>query len=429
MLEKIEIINQMKSLWKSTFGDPQEYIDNVFDNYFDINYVEYEERGGKIISAMLGVPYNFESNNHKLSALYLCGLATDISFRGQGLMKNLIEKICKRASDNGFDFVFLIPANKSLIKYYEDRGFTQGIYHSINRFTSIHDFKKELKDEDGGRELQQFISSKIEAIDYDDCKCVNRVINYLIRCEIKCSNNGDEDRLFTLRHDGKDWAAVISDMKLYGNDILVSKDENNDEINGVGFIDYHDDEIIVKNVIADGRGVACKILSHVVANNSVDLPITVIGNYLHEERVSLWQPYYNASLPDAPTVGAVGEVVRISRSAGESKMYGMLRLTNVSNLLKIMVKRSSELKNENLTLLTDTSDYSILLNSKEKYRISRNFNCKTTANYSYLQQTDCVRLTWEEMAEIVFRPENASNQGNKLFGLPQIALNMSLLLD
>ena len=49
----------MKKLWKDTFHDSDVYISLVFDNYFNLDNIEYYEEDGALISALLGVPYSF----------------------------------------------------------------------------------------------------------------------------------------------------------------------------------------------------------------------------------------------------------------------------------------------------------------------------------------------------------------------------------
>ena len=58
-MEAKEIKSQMMKLWKDTFHDSDDYISMVFDNYFSAEIVEYEERDGEIVAAMMAVPYHF----------------------------------------------------------------------------------------------------------------------------------------------------------------------------------------------------------------------------------------------------------------------------------------------------------------------------------------------------------------------------------
>lgn len=50
---------QMMKLWKETFHDSDNYISLVFDTYFFPEFVAYRECNGRLLSAMLAIPYDF----------------------------------------------------------------------------------------------------------------------------------------------------------------------------------------------------------------------------------------------------------------------------------------------------------------------------------------------------------------------------------
>ena len=62
-----DLKDKMMKLWKTTFHDSDEYISLIFDNYFNTEYLEYYEENGKLISALLGVPYFFGSREDKIN--------------------------------------------------------------------------------------------------------------------------------------------------------------------------------------------------------------------------------------------------------------------------------------------------------------------------------------------------------------------------
>ncbi len=153
-MEANELKRQMMKLWKETFHDSDDYVNLVFDSYFAPEHVVYEESEGKVIAALLAVPYDFKFGIDSdalcgrlpecfLKGLYLCGLATDEKFRGMGIMSRLIDKINCVACEKGYDFTFLIPASEGLRKYYKDRGYVNSFYRCINRYTSAHDFRND----------------------------------------------------------------------------------------------------------------------------------------------------------------------------------------------------------------------------------------------------------------------------------------------
>ena len=59
-MEANELKRQMMKLWKETFHDSDDYVNLVFDSYFAPEHVVYEESEGKVIAALLAVPYEFK---------------------------------------------------------------------------------------------------------------------------------------------------------------------------------------------------------------------------------------------------------------------------------------------------------------------------------------------------------------------------------
>ncbi|MDE6668334.1 MAG: GNAT family N-acetyltransferase, partial [Muribaculaceae bacterium] len=136
-----EIKYQIMLLWKKTFHDTDEYINLVFDNYYCLDKIEYHEIEGKIVSALMEIPYKFGWKNHELTGMYLCGLMTDEKYRRQGIMQILLERAIEKAKKEGYAFCFLIPANYGLMKYYSFHGYSNAFYRIINRYTALHDFR------------------------------------------------------------------------------------------------------------------------------------------------------------------------------------------------------------------------------------------------------------------------------------------------
>ncbi len=118
----------MMELWKDTFHDSSRYIDIVFDAYFQPENAFTFYDGEKLVASLLGVEYQFQSQDEKgeiqlLKGLYLCGLATLPSYRRRGIMSQLMREAEKSAKDRGFDLTFLIPADSHLREYYEKKGY------------------------------------------------------------------------------------------------------------------------------------------------------------------------------------------------------------------------------------------------------------------------------------------------------------------
>lgn len=249
-----EIKLQMMKLWKDTFHDTDEYIKLVFDNYFNPELVEYKVEDGEVVAAMLGVPYYFSmksdkvdnQENGKLKGLYLCGLATKPACRKRGLMSEMIERINQRAYQLDFDFLFLIPANDGLKKYYFDRGFVEAFYRLKENYLPCHNFENEyyqrlMKSEDIGitdinYRIDYFNNLKADVLNLCNAKEVENIVEYIKSTE-------ENNPLLLIRHSAKDIKIAIDECLISDGEVMFLINDKY-EVVAVAFIDFETDEEI-----------------------------------------------------------------------------------------------------------------------------------------------------------------------------------------
>lgn len=109
-------IVSLKELWIEVFKDKEIAVDLFFERIFntDISYVAVDNE--KLVSMLYLLPALV--NGHK--ACYLYAAATDESYRGQGIMGNLINY----ALDNSdAELCVALPASESLYDFYGKFGF------------------------------------------------------------------------------------------------------------------------------------------------------------------------------------------------------------------------------------------------------------------------------------------------------------------
>lgn len=117
------IEKQIREIWRSTFGDTPEYVDLLFNAYFNEQLCSWITHD-KVDACGVGIPYYIVSDaGEKLRGLYLCGLATIPEMRRRGLMTRLLEQMENNARKRGFDATFLIPADDELRNFYSKRGY------------------------------------------------------------------------------------------------------------------------------------------------------------------------------------------------------------------------------------------------------------------------------------------------------------------
>lgn len=362
MLDDIKL-RQIKELWIDTFGDSNEYVNNLFDAYCDKMLTELDYDGDTLVSSLIAIPYEFNtgiSEKECIRGLYLCGLATRKEYRGKGRMTYLLESIRKRAIEEGYDFLFLIPSDDVLREYYSYRYFIDSFYKKAYRFVAGYDFLK----------LQNTPSSDISSddIDDDDISCIDycsetsinktiyrdRIIKFILnreslnRKDINCKStyhnsekqySDDENRYIhdstvfrlDIMHDSKDAITLINERIISDDKIYIL--QRGDEIISVAFTKCVDDIVVVDKVyystlqdmiilLDDIAKIYCDKSTEVLVD-SVDL--------LNTEQI--WNPFYIASDSPDDKFDNVSTIECNVSNNSIVKPYGMIDIFNSESLL------------------------------------------------------------------------------------------------
>lgn len=416
-----ELKNKMMNLWKSVFHDSDAYISLMFDTYFNPDLTVYHEVDNDIVSALLGIPYTFNFGDTKLTGLYLCGLATQENFRGQGIMTKLIKEINKKASERGYSFTFLIPASDSLINYYSEHGYHEAIYRVEERYTCIHDFDMEYrsilsKESDTIRGIKEryYDNLRVKTYDKNISNIDNKIIQYIT------SNESKEKTYIELKHSSKDIQAIITENIISKGDIIICYTSDN-RISGIAFvIRINLNQIVIPKLYFDNRCSFFKILDF-VKKMYQDSSLSV---YLYPEetyRKALWSKIYISDATDFE-IGTTEQVYNVKSLA---KTYGMIRVLNYSEILKFTAKYKPDLKfsilikgyfgNRNALLCNIQNGNSCFSELAEPERDDTN--------------ADISVLTPQELSNLLFRKKDNNNLIFEAFGIPRLAINMTLMLD
>lgn len=110
---------QLSSLWQSVF-DEDEYVTNLFfENVYTICQNPIIEENGKILSSAFLIPCTVD----KYKGFYVYCALTHCEYRGKGLMAKVLSKSSEILKKTGYDFLLLVPAEKSLFDYYGRFGY------------------------------------------------------------------------------------------------------------------------------------------------------------------------------------------------------------------------------------------------------------------------------------------------------------------
>lgn len=112
---------QLKALWQTVFGDPEETIDLFFSLFLKPGGCVVAEADGKVVSAMYLLPGEtaYLGRRKTLTAGYTYALATLPAYRGRGIGS----AVYKAASDlalEAADAACVLPAEQSLYPFYQN---------------------------------------------------------------------------------------------------------------------------------------------------------------------------------------------------------------------------------------------------------------------------------------------------------------------
>ena len=219
-------VDQLKSIWMNTFGDTSDYVDLLFENYFDSDCCLCAVNNGNIVASLTGIPYDFKIGCKIVKGLYLCGLSTDIAFRRRGIMRRMISEIENHCRMNGFYMTFLIPADGDLRRYYHDIGYENS---ALLRRSFISDEIFNMISEEMSRSVAQrsgSINTVFSGLHIMDFVGFHNV-DFDEKCKIisTCRTYEYESSEMVILHSFRDWELIIMD-KLSDRGLLIYDEDS-----------------------------------------------------------------------------------------------------------------------------------------------------------------------------------------------------------
>lgn len=114
-----DLYTAARALYLDAFeGEDPAFVDALFAMGFPRHLVAMGD-GGKLVSMLFALPYAIATEQGKIDARYIYGVATDKNYRGKGYAKRLLAEVASRGTP-----VFLRPMSPSLFDFYAKAGFT-----------------------------------------------------------------------------------------------------------------------------------------------------------------------------------------------------------------------------------------------------------------------------------------------------------------
>lgn len=143
LLEKNDI-GEAKSLWKSAFGDSDEFIDAYFKNKILLgNSIAMFDNG--LVSVVHMIPFKIRVQGKAFDSAYIAGAATANHKRKQGLMKKLLLESLGLMRERGIAITHLYPF---LHRFYEQFGWATYSYVDKKKVTTGKTSKEAVETKD-----------------------------------------------------------------------------------------------------------------------------------------------------------------------------------------------------------------------------------------------------------------------------------------
>lgn len=111
---------QLYNLYLASFDDSRDYVDFFFLHYYHANRAFSIERENTVASALHIMMKQMSYNNRIVDLPFIVAASTDINYRRQGLMRELMAKTFASLISEGHTVVSLYPVNPD---FYRDYGF------------------------------------------------------------------------------------------------------------------------------------------------------------------------------------------------------------------------------------------------------------------------------------------------------------------
>lgn len=107
------------ALWQQAFGDSQAFIAGFFRTGFSPDRCRFLEKDG----ALAAILYWFDCQWAGKKVAYIYAVATDKTFRGQGLCRQLMQDTHRHLQTLGYAGAALVPGDAGLFQMYEKLGY------------------------------------------------------------------------------------------------------------------------------------------------------------------------------------------------------------------------------------------------------------------------------------------------------------------
>ena len=227
--------SQLIDLWRTSFNDSEEFIKLFFDRVYKKENALFIEKNGKIVSALQMLPYVMTYYGKEISVNYIYGACTLPSERGQGLMRQLIQKAFEVMESRKVALTVIIPADPWLFDYYRDLGYTEAFDYSEETYIR----PSEIALEQGVLVVPPEVPSK------------------------------QRERICYVLHGYDDFVTILRELQMSGGQMLTALNIQEEPI-GMIFFYPVGDYIYVKELMYDNDNIKTLLLQEATTQSKVE---------------------------------------------------------------------------------------------------------------------------------------------------------------
>lgn len=419
---KIKVAN----LWKECVpGENDAFIKLMLDNYLVPEFAACNFNGSQLISFALGIPFCFGNGEKSLKGMCIPIHFSSEKFRHRGEISRLIDDLNHRAKSAGFAFSFVMPVRNGLERFYRNRGFVNGFFKVIDNYTSVHNFNMEFdsfmaEQKEKVAILKRRFYDTLEVEKLSETADRNSAIDNIISFVTSLESTQSDLRILHSPRDLR--TAILANEMKKGEVIFVHNNEA--EITGGAFcVPYDRAVVVVKKIFVSDAISKLKLLDG-IKKSYPDLAMEVNVPTSDMDRKAVWSRAFGSALPEAPAAGAISISECVYSLAAHAKMIGMVRILDLSEILKFMAADRHDLK------------YSILVKEDSEgfigyFKVAKGkLSVEEISPDQFNSLPESVKgevMSLEDVAEIIFRRRDGDNLITEAFGIPSINATAALL--
>ena len=236
---------KVKALWKLCFDDSDQFIDMYFRLRYKSEINVVIESGNEVISALQMLPYVMTYYGKEISVNYIYGACTLPSERGQGLMRQLIQKAFEVMESRKVALTVIIPADPWLFDYYRDLGYTEAFDYSEETYIR----PSEIVLEQGVLVVPPEVPS------------MESLYNFF--------NKKQRERICYVLHGYDDFVTILRELQMSGGQMLTALNIQEEPI-GMIFFYPVGDYIYVKELMYDNDNIKNLLLQEATTQSKVE---------------------------------------------------------------------------------------------------------------------------------------------------------------